>query len=232
MKVHIGPYKDWFGPYQLAQKLCFWAKPVIDEFEMESPPDWVHNFGEWLAHGSVLKEDEGRPFRDDRPYTWLYKFLEWIHRKKKRKVVVKIDSWDTWNMDGTLALIILPMLKQLKSTTHGSCQVDNDDVPDHLKSTSDGDDPLIHKRWEWVLDEMIWTFEQLHPDCDWEKQYQSGEMDWQFIPISDKDGRKLYQTVNGPNHTFDIDMVGMDAHNDRINNGLRLFGKYYRGLWD
>ena len=27
-----------------------------------------------------------------------------------------IHSWDTWNMDYTLAKIILPMLKQLKAT--------------------------------------------------------------------------------------------------------------------
>ena len=45
MKVKIGPYKDYFGPYQLAEKLCFWAKPVKDEWGIEDKPDWVHNFG-------------------------------------------------------------------------------------------------------------------------------------------------------------------------------------------
>lgn len=48
MKVKIGPYKNWFGPYQLAEKLCFWAKEtVVDEHGMKSKPDYVHNFGEW-----------------------------------------------------------------------------------------------------------------------------------------------------------------------------------------
>ena len=29
-----------------------------------------------------------------------------------------------------------------------------------------------------------------------------------------------------------VDHEGLDAHNERIKNGLRLFGKYYRTLWD
>jgi hypothetical protein len=36
----------------------------------------------------------------------------------------------------------------------------------------------------------------------------------------------------GPNDTFKVDHNGMNKHNERINNGLRLFGKYYRNLWD
>ena len=36
MKVKIGPYKNWFGPYQLAELLCFWAKEtVVDEYGMK-----------------------------------------------------------------------------------------------------------------------------------------------------------------------------------------------------
>jgi hypothetical protein len=30
----------------------------------------------------------------------------------------------------------------------------------------------------------------------------------------------------------DCDWDAMKAHNKRIDNGCRLFGKYYRGLWD
>jgi hypothetical protein len=38
--------------------------------------------------------------------------------------------------------------------------------------------------------------------------------------------------VDGPNHTAKFDVEGYQAHSKRIDNGLRLFGKYYRGLWD
>ena len=49
MKVYIGPYKNWVGPYQIAEALCFWAKPVKDEYNFKRIPDWLHNFGTWLS---------------------------------------------------------------------------------------------------------------------------------------------------------------------------------------
>ena len=115
----------------------------------------------------------------------------------ERKVSVKIDPFDTWNMDYTLALIIHPMLIQLKENAHGAPRVDDEDVPDELKSTASTEpkkhewepDSTWHSRWDWVLDEMIWTFGQIIVG-DWRE------------------------------------------YNARIENGLRLFGRYYRGLWD
>ena len=43
---------------------------------------------------------------------------------------------------------------------------------------------------------------------------------------------KFSTMEDGPNHTWKCDYDGMNKVNERINNGLRLFGKYYRGLWD
>ena len=94
---------------------------------------------------------------------------------KERKISVRIDPHDTWSMYETLAHIIVPMLKQLKTSKHGSPFIDDIDVPDELKSTAapptehewDTDDNF-HKRWEWALSEMIWAFEQLS-DENWEK---------------------------------------------------------------
>jgi hypothetical protein len=40
--------------------------------------------------------------------------------RKNRAVHVEIEPHDTWNMDTTLALIIHPMLVQLKATQHGA----------------------------------------------------------------------------------------------------------------
>jgi len=47
---------------------------------------------------------------------------------------VKIDRWDTWSMDHTLAHIIITMLKQLKETKHGAPCTDDEDVPEYLRS--------------------------------------------------------------------------------------------------
>ncbi len=39
-------------------------------------------------------------------------------KKGEQKISVRIDPWDTWSMDRTLALIVHPMLKQLHKTNH------------------------------------------------------------------------------------------------------------------
>lgn len=244
MKVHIGKYTSWFGPYQLAEKLCFWAKPVVDEHGFKSEPDWVHNFGEWLAHGSVLPEatpenPTSKWNDDDRPITPLYKLLRWIDSKKKQKLQVHIHRWDTWSMDHTLSHIILPMLEQLQKTKQGAPYVDDDDVPEELRSTSappkenEWDTDANHfKRWDWVIDEMIFAFRN-KVDDNWEAQFASGTHDWrtEATDFDDQGKPKLYTMVTGPNHSYKIDKEKRDAYQKRISNGFRLFGKYYEGLW-
>ena len=88
-------------------------------------------------------------------------------------VDVRIDKEDTWSMDYTLAHVILPMLIQLKETKHGSPFTDDEDVPEELRSTSAepkenkwDTDSNLHKRWNWIMDEMIWAFTEKCED-DW-----------------------------------------------------------------
>jgi hypothetical protein len=171
--------------------------------------------------------------------------LQWVESKKKRKVKVHIDRWDTWSMDHTLAYIVLPMLEQLKATKHGAPFVDDKDVPKELRSTSapplsedDKDcgavDDLHFKRWDWVLDEMIFAFRSKLDEGKWEDQFYTGEYDFVSKATEfDENGKpKLYQLVKGPNDTRKIDMKGLQAYQKRISNGFRLFGKYYENLWD
>ena len=233
MKVTIGPYKNWFGPYQLAEKLCFWAKDEIDEYGSKNKPDWVYKFGEWLAHGEVLEDNAA--FNLDRHQTWLYKFLTWVHSKQTRKVSVKIDKYDTWSMDDTLAHIVLPMLKQLKNTKHGTPYVDPTDCPEHLKPKSQTLkeieeqqlDSTHFERWDWVLDEMIFAF-QNKLDDSWQEQFESGNTDLRFEP--EENG--MSRMVHGPNHTKQYDVEGRQLYQSRISKGFLLFGKYYEALWD
>lgn len=240
MRVKIGPYRNWFGPYQLAEKILFWIPKEKDEYGFPHTAKRVHNFGEWLAHGSVAPDPEVgemSKWDEDRPETWIYKLLKWIDKKKKRKVYVHIDRWDTWSMDDTLAHIILPMLKQLKESKHGAPYVDDEDVPEHLRSTAapelteeqknvhDVDDNHF-KRWDWVLDEMIFAFDSKVNDI--EDQFTTGEYDYQSV----KQENGTYLMVHGPNHTAVTDWDARKAYYDRVKNGFLLFGKYYEGLWD
>lgn len=228
MKVRIGKYTTWVGPYQIASALCFWVKPVSDEYGMKSKPDWVHKFGTWLA--------ENRDGSD----SWLLKACQWIESKKSRQVYVRIDRYDTWGMDHTLALIALPMLQQLQATKHGAPYVDDEDVPEHLRSTAAP--PKEHEydtdanhfvRWDWVLQEMIFAF-NCKVDDSWQEKYRMGTIDLKHEPCAwDESGKPtMYQMVSGPNDTYQCDYVGMAVEQARITNGFRLFGKYYENLWD
>ena len=201
MKVYIGPYKNWIGPYQLADMI-----PFINEATS-------FRIGTWLAN------------------TWVNDVCEWIHSKQQRKVKIRIDKYDTWSMDNTLALIILPMLKQLKATKHGSQIVEDEDLPVHMRyGDPDECDNWVHYRWEWVLNEMIWAFEQ-ELNEDWEAQFTHGKPVYVDEEVEHEKYGTCY-TFKQTNPDYWVDREGIKAYNDRINNGMRLFGKYYRGLWD
>ncbi len=154
-----------------------------------------------------------------------------IPEKGKAKIV--IERHDTWSLDWNLAKIIHPALVQLKATKHGAPNVDDADVPEELWATpkeNDWDvDDNWFKRWDWVLDEMIWAFAQMIDD-DSESKFHSGEIDVEFVPCDDNPN--LTKLVDGPNHTYKLDLEGLNAHNERVQRGTTLFGKYYRGLWD
>ena len=132
--------------------------------------------------------------------------------RREQKVKIHIDHWDTWSMDHTLALIVLPMLKQLKATKHGAPWVAVTDVPKELRPTKkqlmdyqkDGTtDPKFFERWNWVLDEMIYAFDS------------KANKDDVYMRFDIKTQREA-----------------IDAEQERISNGFRLFGRYYENLWD
>ena len=150
----------------------------------------------------------------------------------EREISVKIDKWDTYSMDHTLAMIAHPMLVQLRDNTHGAPFVVFEDRPEHLIGTvpirERGDVDEFHfDAWQWVLTEMIHAFESKLQD-DWQGQFYTGEADYESIDR----GGDFSEIVHGPNHTLQCDTDGMTAYQERISNGFRLFGKYYENLWD
>lgn len=245
MKVYIGPYKNWIGPYQIADKVFFWVdkypelrgKEECAEYEKRwdyRAKDWL---GDFLTYG-FQKKVESKYLEDPRKETWFYKLLWWIHQKRERTIKVHIDKYDTWSMDHTLAYIIVPMLKQLKAEKHGAPFVDDEDVPDDLRSTSAdpmteqqkewGDVDSNHfKRWDYVLDEMIWAFEEHAKD------------DEPNFWIEEPKGMYFEQCLDNPSLSeMKHDKEGVFNHttyniyHERKKNGFRLFGKYYQALWD
>lgn len=164
-----------------------------------------------------------------------------------RKIKVEIEPHDTWNLDSTLALIIYPALLQLKATKHG--------VPSEFADVGGGDWNTQEsfdfynetyddawkegiERWDETLDKMIWSFEQLLKS-DYDDQYHHGDAKYDWVktdktypnPITGK-VEETYQMVDKNPDEHWYDSVGHLKHEERIQEGLELFGKYYRNLWD
>ena len=205
MKVKIGPYRSRWNSDVHAN----YMNSKYGRFDWDDNNNKFENLLESLEDG----------------LQWIYNrtINKILDKRADQKIIVKIDRWDTWSMDHTLSHIVVPMLKQLAASKHGSPFVDDEDVPEELRSTSappkkdkyDLDDNH-HKRWEWVIGEMIWAFEQKTRN-DWEGDY--------------------YKYEDDPKEMFGMKLVwedreGRKAHQERMSNGFKLFGKYYEALWD
>ena len=172
--------------------------------------------------------------------------------ESKREINVVVHGYDTWNMDHTLALIIVPMLKQLVKTKHGAPWVSPDDVPESLRPNDNEIDAYhfggltddnFFKRWDYVLGEMMYAFESKTADDDALSKYFTYDSDdkIEFEPegpaqlrlFPDEDGNTEdyeYYSMKPIHSKFDKE--GYQKETDRIQNGFRLFGKYYQSLWD
>ncbi len=165
-----------------------------------------------------------------------------------RRINVEIDEYDTWGLDHTLALIILPALIQLKNTKHGvpseftnriGGDFDGNFTFDFIKEDEDEVFDKLCTKWDEVLDKMIWSFQQLSIDDDYDNKYHHGKMDisWEKTekqypnPVTGK-LEHMYEMVDKNPDEHWYDHVGHTLHEQRIQEGLELFGKYYRNLWD
>ena len=153
-------------------------------------------------------------------------------KKGEQKVSVRIDPWDTWSMDRTLALIVHPMLKQLHKTNHGAPYTEDEDVPEHLRSTNakpkknEWDTDSNHfKRWDWIMKEMIWAFGELARDRD--PNFFIKKPKYKFVKKEGQDWSEMVTVKEGV-----YDYVKAKAYHARKKNAFRLFGKYYENLWD
>ena len=215
MKIYISNYRNhWISPYTIIEYIFFWTdwskcgrnKGVIADKDYVNHPKWVDRWADRIQPIS----------------TAIRVVLDYIHPQIK---YVKIDRWDTWSMDHTLAHIILPMLKQLNKEKHGAPYTNDEDVPEYLRShmaqpkENEWDTDSLHfMRWDWILNEMIWAFEQELKDDD----------EHQFFDHIGTEGLTFEESIG----KIKVDREGLEAHQKRKANGFKLFGSYYKNLWD
>ena len=231
MKAKIGKYIHWYNTHRIEDAYLKWRHKKYAWDIDERDHDWIDK--------TVMKLLDG----------WqsvLHYTINQIQNRRERKIKVHVDAWDVVNANETLAHVILPVLKKIREDKQGAPFVDSKDVPKELrpkkltkKQKENGEvDDKHFERWDWVLGEMIFAFECMVDDS-WEDQFFSGESDIVWIKVDaegnevddDHDGMIYYRMGRGPNDTFHFDKEGYDKFSKRIDEGLRLFGKYYRGLW-
>lgn len=194
MKVKIGKYPRWFGPYQAVRFLKYFGVSADDRCEISQKIS-------------------------SKPFTWFYNTFQ---NRGRRKVYVRVDEEDCWSADATLAEIILPVLIKLSTIKHGVSWVDHADVPKEIHKTEEdfkGNEYSWSEKgcyaqeyWTYVLDEMIWAFHSILHEDDYEDAWHIWNEDHTELIRFDAEKHKQYM--------------------ERQQNGLRLFGKYYRSLWD
>jgi hypothetical protein len=233
MKVNIGPYKSDIIPVRRWEKSYeYWRRPetfYLPEEEYTKFDKLVFAFFDKLS-------DFVRPLN------------RWSNNRK-RKINVHIDYYDVWSADHTLAMIIHPVLVKLKEVKHGYPHVDDEDVPHGLRFVADDEDKTIcdmssddkhEARWEWILDEMIWTFGQHGLEDDSNQFYHNvDQLEMLFVPTGDENLDSKGMKALEFNHQKDPskpaywrDDEGLKKHAERKANGRRLFAKYYECLWD
>jgi hypothetical protein len=216
MKIFFNGYPNhWLSPYKILEAVFFWTAwskcsrdpGIVEDKDFVDHPAWVDKWAKYLD-----------------PVCQVIKHIRAILSPQIR--YVKIDRYDTWSMDSTLAHIIHPMLIQLRDTKHGAPFVDDKDVPKELRSTSakpkEKDcytDEFHFARWDWILNEEIWAFEQLLRDDDTAEFYDHSAC---------RDVKDFNESVK----KLRVDRKGLKAHEDRKANGFRLFGKYFSAHWD
>jgi len=123
----------------------------------------------------------------------------------RRKIKVHIDRYDTVSLDHTLALIILPCLIQLKNTQQGMPVIKEVDIDPNQESFDFGDDL---ESMQYEKNTTIWN--EIMDKMIW--SFQQLTVDYKNGVNIKSDARPLYE--------------------ERLQEGLALFGTYYLALWD
>lgn len=146
--------------------------------------------------------------------------------KRKRKKWLKennlyVNPKDIWNLDVSIAEFILPRLKLFKKKIISYPGYGEMDTPE---------------KWDKALDKMILAFEYILDDDWWinnpKYDYTDG-LHMKFEPCEDNKLHKLI--IDKEDWVKEIENNKKQEEERRqnvIDEGLQLFAKYYRDLWD
>lgn len=220
MKIDFGPYKSWFGPYQLAGLLKYIgvSEDTCDKIATKIPAE---------------------PFQ----------LFHDITGKRKQKVVIhNYDAWAADTTLAMIIAPLLRRVKEDKHGIPSEFLTEEYNTLTSSKEFWDEKDkgPLHDKadllfkeaeqKWDETLDHIIWAFEEYAKE-DWDEQYWTGEYGeiesaetdkTMWNPITQQD-EKLYTMKFTGNRECDWD--ARKKHWERMQEGINLFAKHYSSFW-
>lgn len=126
---------------------------------------------------------------------------KWLKQHK-----LYVEPKETWCLDKTLAMYIIPRLKKFKEISYG--------YPNH-------EDIDSLEKWNDILDKMILAFEY-SIDLD---EYWIDNPEYDYMIYTSNDDSKICEKIIENKNAEDKRRLVV------INEGLELFAKYYLGLW-
>lgn len=124
--------------------------------------------------------------------------------KKPRRMKMEFHDYDVWGLDHTLSMIIPPLLRKLKEKKHGI----PGDMVEHQDDGDYSDEAFAagEAKWDAIMDKMILAFELVRDEDEWEETLDIKKLD---AYIAESNARRAV-----------------------VDEGLQLFAKYFRSLWD
>jgi hypothetical protein len=139
---------------------------------------------------------------------------------KKQRIMRGFDDTELWNLDYTMAKYILPRLIEFRKVMNG--------YPATIET---------FEEYAEIVDKMIYAFDHIVNTNEYDKKLEK-EFDIDFSkcqyhrPIKQPDGSyRLEPTENYDSEKFTKYHEAQKEINDKIDEGLSLFGKYFRALW-
>lgn len=137
------------------------------------------------------------------------KFLNFF-RELSQKFRFGFLLYEVWELKCAHSEWILPRLRKFRNTVSG--------YPQCFSSVEE---------WQEAIDKMIWSFE--HHDDAIKPTYPEG-YDHRFVRY--KIGELTYSRCMEEELSVAGFMDQQNKHNEKVQEGLDLFGKHYLSLWD
>lgn len=199
-----------------------------------------------MSERKIVKEETVKGFFGDikpapwyelwfvlKPRWWWNDFSFWV-KNKYQKLRYGYSHYDAWDFKSRHAEWCVPRLKHLRDNHIGyPVQMEDEEylgdtqsvAPEKGNWESEKHFDECSKKWEDILNKMIWSFEHLddHIEPIYPDDYDKRQKKFTY-----EDGSVAYEALDDRKP----DYTPIEEHEKRVQEGLDLFAKYYQNLWD